>query len=100
VIDLIATIVAIAGLVAGAGGAAFLGMMQSAARKRGAAGAPVAADVRKRWPAVGIALALSLVALLLTAGGTGADIFAIILGAAGIGAGANALTAARKKYQI
>ena len=98
-IDLIATIVAIAGLVSAGGAAAYLGLLQNAAGKRGAAGAPIVADVRKRWIPVLVAVAGAVIALILTGGQTFADIMAIVVGGGSGAFAAKQLTDVRDEYR-
>jgi len=78
-IHLIALLVAIAGLLAVAGDAAYLGLLDKAAKSRGAAGRPVNDYVRSQWKTVGAVGGAALLALLLTSGGAFADILAILL---------------------
>ena len=98
-INLIAVIIALAALIAALGAVAYLGLLGSAARKRGMSGGAVAADVRKRWPAVLGSLAAAVVALLMTLGGTGLDITSIVVAAISGGAATKSLTAVRSEYR-
>lgn len=97
-INLIAVIVAIVAVVAALGAVAYLGLLGSAARKRGASGGVVAADVRKRWPVALGSLAGAIIALLLTLGGTGLDITGIILGVISGGVASRSLSTVRSIY--
>jgi hypothetical protein len=99
VINLIAVIVALAALIAALAAAAYLGLLGSAARKRGMAGGAVAADVRKRWPVVLATLGGAVLSLLMTLGGTGLDITGIVVAAVSGGAAAKSLTAVRSEYR-
>lgn len=99
-IDVIATIVAIVSLIAAIGAASYLFLLQSAAKKKGASGSPVLADVRKRLPVVAAAVAGAALSLVLATGdSTFADIAAIVLGGASGAVAGNALTAVRNEYR-
>jgi hypothetical protein len=96
VFDLIATIVAILGLLAAVGYGGYLLMLRSVAQKRPGAG-HLAADARKRLPAAGGLTLGALVALLLTNGGITPDVIGLLLGG-GIGLfSVNQLQAARRR---
>ena len=72
VIDLVATIVAIVGLLAAVGYGGYLFMLQSVAGKRPGA-SHLAADARGRLPLAGGLVLVTLVGLLLTGGGVPLD---------------------------
>ena len=96
VIDLIATIVAILGLLAAVGYGGYLLMLQSVAAKRPGA-SHLVADARKRLPAAGGLTLGALVALLLTSGGVTPDVIGLLLGG-GVGLfSVNQLQAARRR---
>ncbi|MBP2476253.1 putative membrane protein [Crossiella equi] len=86
---LIAVLVALAALLASVANGGYHAMLKSAATKR-PGGEPVVHYVQERLPKVGITVALSVLALLMTTGGFFLDVLAIAVGA---GAG---LTAAKE----
>lgn len=97
-INLIAILVALAGILAVAGDSAYLMLLDKAAKTRGLAGAQVNRYVSSQWKTVGAVGGVSLLALLMTTGGTFMDILAILLAA---GAGTMAvghLGKVRQKY--
>lgn len=98
VLNVIAVVVALAGLVAAVAHDGYLALLQSAARKR-AGGGPVAQYVRGRLPIAGVTTAVALLGLLLTSGGAFADVLALI---AGVGSGVvatQALQSTRQRYR-
>ncbi len=98
VLNLLAIIVTLIGLVAAVAHDGYLAMLASAARKR-AGGGPVATYVRTRWPVAGVTTGVALLGLLMTSGNAFMDVLAI---AAGAGSGLvanNALQETRKRYR-
>jgi hypothetical protein len=98
VLNLIAILVALAGLVATLANDAYLALLGSAARRR-AGGELVAEYVRGRWPLAGTTTAVALVALLLTNGGAVADVLALLAGAGSGLVAAQALQSARQRFR-
>jgi hypothetical protein len=97
-IDLIATVVALIGLLAALVYVGYLALLSNAANKR-AGGAPVVQYVKSRWPVAGGTTAAALLALLFTAGNSTLDILAIIIGAGSGIIATNALRATQAKYR-
>lgn len=86
VIGLLASIVAILGVLAAVGYGGYLFMLQSVAAKRPGA-AHLAADARGRLPAAGGLTLVTLVGLLFTSGGIAPDVIGLLLaGGAGFAA--------------
>jgi len=79
VIDLLATIVTVLGLLAALGYGGYLVMLSSVAGKRPGAGG-LARDARKRVPVAAGLAALALVAVLLTGGGLALEVIGLLVG--------------------
>lgn len=98
VLNVIAVLAALAGLLAAAAHGGYLAMLGSAANRR-AGGEPISQYVRGRVPVAGVTLAVALLALLLSTGGTGADILAILAGAGSGVISYQALKTSRTRYR-
>lgn len=97
-LNLIAVIAALAGLLAALAHGGYLAMLGSAANRR-AGGAPVSEYVRSRVPVAGVTLGVALLALLLTTGGSFADVLAIMAGAGSGVVGYQALQSTRTRFR-
>lgn len=88
VIGVVATVIAIIGLLVTLGQVAYLAMLDNAAKKRGLAGNRTADLVRSRWAVAGGATAAAVIGLLLTTGdSTALDLVGLLVaGGAGIAA--------------
>lgn len=96
VIDLVATIVAIVGLLAAVGYGGYLFMLQRVAGKRPGA-SHLAADARGKLPVAGGLALVTLVGLLLTNGGVVADVIGLLLAGGGGLVATSQFQAARRR---
>nr|AHE14625.1 hypothetical protein asmbl_19 [uncultured bacterium] len=96
-VHLIAVLAALAGLLAALGHGGYLAMLGSAANRR-AGGDPVHQYVRSRVPVAVITLGVAMFALLLTTGGSFADVLAIVAGAGSGVVGYQALQGTRARF--
>ena len=98
VLNLIAVLAALAGLLGAAAHGGYLAMLGSAANRR-AGSDPVSQYVRSRVPVAGVTLGVALLALLLATHGTAADILAILAGAGSGVVSYQALQSTRTRYR-
>jgi hypothetical protein len=98
VLNIVAVVIVLVGLVAAIAHGGYLAMLSSAARKR-AGGEPVAAYVRSRAPLAGGTVLAALIALLMTSGGPALDVLAIIVGAGSGVVARQALENTRRRYR-
>lgn len=87
VFGIVAAVVALVGLLVALGHVGYLAMLNSAAKRRGIAGANTADYVKGRWAVAGGTAAVAAVGLLFTTGGVVPDVIGILLaGGAGVAA--------------
>lgn len=98
IINLIALVASLASVLAALGHTGYLALLSSAANKR-AGGGPIAEYVRSRWPVAGGTTAVSILALVFTAGGWGMDLLAIVLAVGSGTVATRALQSTRAKYR-
>lgn len=97
-LQLLAVLAAFGGLAAALAHGGYLAMLASAANKR-AGGEPVSQYVRGRVPVAAVTLSVALLALLLSTGGSVADVLAIVAGAGSGAVGYQALQVTRARYR-
>ena len=99
VLNLIAVLAALAGLLAALAHGGYLAMLGSTANRR-AGGGPVNEYVRSRVPVAAATLGVALLALLLASGDSvAADIVAIVAGACSGAVGYQALQGTRTRFR-
>lgn len=97
-LELIAVIIALAGLVAALAHDGYLALLGSAASRR-AGGEPIARYVRGRWALAGTTTVAGLLSLLLATGGGFAEVLAILVGAGTGAVATKALQSTRERFR-
>jgi hypothetical protein len=98
VIGLVAFLVTLVSFLAAAGHAGYLAMISSTAKRR-PGGQPAVDFAKKRVPVAGATLGVTLLAMLISTGQVGADLFAILLGGGGGLASLKALQTTQKRFR-
>lgn len=98
VLNVIAVLAALGGLLAALAHGGYLAMLGSAASRR-AGGDPVAQYVRSRVPVAAATVGLALLAVLLSTGGAVPDVLAIVAGAGSGVLSYQALQGTRARYR-
>ncbi len=98
VVGLVAFLVALAAVLAAAGHAGYLAMLTAAAQKR-PGGQPAVEFARKRLPAAGATLGVTVLALLFSLGSVPLDVIAIVLGGGGGIASIKALQSSQERFR-
>jgi hypothetical protein len=96
---LIALLIALLGVLATLGNAAYLAMLSTAAGRRGAPGMAALDYVRSQRALAGGLVVVALLGLLCTSGGPVADVIGLILGGGSAVAGYRALNATRRRFR-
>ncbi|MFC5951681.1 hypothetical protein ACFQH9_25780 [Pseudonocardia lutea] len=93
------SLIALVGLLAALGHFGYVAMLNNAAKKKGAAGAEIAAYTRTRLPVAAGATGVALLGLLITSGPSlTADVIGMLLAAGGGVVGYRGLQQERAKY--
>lgn len=96
---IVATLIALAGLLAALGHVGYLAMLSNAARKRGASGSEIAQRTKSRLPVAAGASGVALLGLLITSGGLFADVIGILLAVGGGVVGYRGLRQEQERYR-
>jgi hypothetical protein len=96
---IVATVVALVGLLVALGHVGYLAMLNKAAKQRGAVGATTADYVNGRWKVAGGTAGVALLGLLLTNGGVGPDVLGLLLGGGAGIAAKQALDSTRSRFR-
>lgn len=80
VVNLVAVLVALAGVLVALGHVGYLAMLNNAAARRGVAGGATADHVSGRWKVAGGTAAAAALGLLLTAGPLPLDVLGLLVG--------------------
>ena len=96
---IVATVIALVGLLVALGHVGYLVMLSKAARERGISGGTTSEYVSGRWKVAGGTAAVALLGLLLTNGGLTPDILGIILGGGAGLVAKQSLDTTRKQFR-
>lgn len=100
VVNVVAVLIALAGLIAALGHVGYLALLNNAARKRGLSGGSTNDYVNGRWKVAGGTAAVALLALLLTsADAIPVDVIGLLLGGGAGLAATQALTSTRTRFR-
>jgi hypothetical protein len=99
VFGIVATVIALVGLLVALGHVGYLAMLGNAARQRGAAGGATLDYVSGRWKVAGGTTAVALLGLLLTSGGMAPDVLGVLLGGGAGIAAKGALDSTRAQFR-
>lgn len=99
VFGIVATLVALIGLLAALGHVGYLAMLNGSAKKRGISGGATIDYVNSRWKVAGITAAVALLGLLLTSGGFVPDVLGLIIGGGAGLAAKQALDSTRREFR-
>ncbi|MGH4015088.1 MAG: hypothetical protein ACRDSL_14440 [Pseudonocardiaceae bacterium] len=97
-LNLLAVLAALGGVAAALAHGGYLALLGSAATQR-SGGEPVRQYVRSRVPLAAVTLGVALLALLLSTGGSIADVLAIVAGGGSGALGYQALKDTRARYR-
>lgn len=97
-LGIVATLIALAGLLAALGHVGYLALLNNAARKKGAVGADIAQRTKSRLPAAAVPGGVALLGLLLTNGGIFLDVVGILLAVGGGVVGYRGLRQEQSRY--
>jgi hypothetical protein len=100
VIGIVATVVALVGLLVALGHVGYLAMLNNAAKRRGLAGGSTTDYVKGRWGVAGGTTAVAALGLLLTTGtSVPLDVIGMVLGGGGGLAAKQALDTTRTRFR-
>jgi hypothetical protein len=99
-VEIVATVIALVGLLVALGHVGYLAMLNSAARQRGAVGSTTTDYVNSRWKVAGGTAGAGVLALLLTASSSmPVDVLGLLLGGGVALYGKQALESTRTRFR-
>ncbi len=99
VFGIVATLVALVGLLAALGHVGYLAMLNKSAKERGLSGGATADYVNGRWKLAGGTAVVALLGLLLTSGGVFPEVLGLLLGGGAGLAAKQALEGTRREFR-